>query len=214
MYKPKHFQETNEELMCGLMQAAPLATFIVESEEGIVANHIPFVFNGAELCSGELQAHIPRANPLSRILETERPCLTIFHGPDGYISPSYYATKPKHGKVVPTWNYCVVHVHGYAQLVDDAEWVRQQMELLTTLTEGSRPSPWAVSDAPAGFISALAKSLVGIRVSIERVEGKTKASQNQPQENQQSVLTFMDREGKNRELQSLMRSVLGDVNTR
>jgi len=84
------------------------------------------------------------------------------------------------------------------------------MELLSTLTECSSPTPGAVSDSPAVFIDALSRSLVWIRVSIERVEGKTKASQNQPEENQQSVLTFMDREGKNRELQSLMRSVLGD----
>ena len=208
MYKPIHFNETDQEAMRSLIAAAPLATFVVAGPHGLDANHIPFVLTGSDLAESYLHAHIPRANPLSEILVEGRDCLAIFHGPEGYISPSYYASKAKHGKVVPTWNYRVVHVHGRARTVDDPEWVLNQMTRLTCLKEQERTKPWAVSDAPDEFIDTLLKSLVGIEVSIERFEGKTKASQNQPAENQKSVLELMGRDGTNEELTRLMRSVL------
>ena len=208
MYQPSQFKETNEEAMRRLICSAPLATIIINTENGLVANHIPFVLSGEALASSELHAHIPRANPLTSLLATETPCLVIFHGPEGYISPSYYATKPQHGKVVPTWNYAVVHVHGVAQIVDAPAWVLKQMNLLTTLNESTRSAPWAVSDAPEEFIESLLKSLVGIKVSIDRFEGKTKASQNQPDENKASVLAALDNQATDDGLADLMHSVL------
>jgi transcriptional regulator len=208
MYQPKHFEETSDAALRALISASPLATFIICSDKELVANHIPFVLAGPSTSFSQLQAHIPRANPLNEALLNGKKCMAIFHGPEGYISPSYYATKPKHGKVVPTWNYSVVHVHGTAKTIDDPVWVRRQMVLLTKLKEDPRSVPWEISDAPEEFINALLKSLVGIEVSIERVEGKTKASQNQPEENQQSVLQHMEHEGGNEELMRLMRTVL------
>ena len=208
MYSPKHFEETNAEAMKQLIASAPLATFVVSGADGIVANHIPFVLAGNELSSSRLLAHIPRANPLSDTLRAPIKCLTIFHGPEGYISPSYYATKPKHGKVVPTWNYSVVHIHGTVQIIEDPEWILNQMELLTELNESPRSAPWAIADAPKEFINTLLNSLLGLEVSIERIEAKTKASQNQPEENQKSVLEFMDSERANDELTKFMHSVL------
>ena len=208
MYQPAHFEEKSCLRIAELVATAPLATLVVTSPEGLVANHIPFVLHGDDLTSATLQAHIPRANPLAELLATAPSCLVIFHGPDGYISPSYYATKPKHGRVVPTWNYAVVHVHGHASLVEDAAWLRNQMEQLTQLQERHRDEPWEISDAPADYTDRLMGALVGVEVMIERVEAKTKASQNQPLENQHSVLRHMDREQANSALTQLMHAVL------
>ena len=109
---------------------------------------------------------------------------------------------------MPTWNYAVVHVHGIARIVDQPEWVRTQMDRLTDLNEGSRANPWAVSDAPPEYIESLLQSLVGIELTIERVEGKTKASQNQPAENRRSVLDALDLEHPESALTRLMHTVL------
>ncbi|MEM8560919.1 MAG: FMN-binding negative transcriptional regulator [Pseudomonadota bacterium] len=208
MYKPKHFSQDNVQEMQSLMAASPLATLVIVGEHGLVANHIPFVCRSAESRPTQLIAHIPRVNPLSQILSSAKNCLAIFHGPDGYISPSYYATKPKHGKVVPTWNYSVVHVHGVAKLVDDPSWVREQIELLTNVQEGRRASSWSVSDAPGDFVESLVKALVGIEVSVDRIEGKIKASQNQPEANQRSVLKSIEKDYPDSGLSRLMQSVL------
>jgi len=210
MYAPKPFEESDRGRQRALIEQAALGALVVHTEKGLVANHIPFVYrkggsNGKEdlLC-----AHIPRANPLSAELASARACLVIFNGPDGYVSPSWYATKPEHGKVVPTWNYAVAHVHGHVRTVDDEEWIARQIEELTERHEHSRKQPWAVSDAPAEYTDRLLKALVGLEVRIDRIEGKIKASQNQPERNQQSVLEALHEEQPNTDFSQLMRSVL------
>ncbi|MEM0955345.1 MAG: FMN-binding negative transcriptional regulator [Pseudomonadota bacterium] len=210
MYRPSHFEEQDLQRIVDLIMTAPLATLVVNTFEGLVANHIPFVLSGNDLASSTLQAHIPRGNPLAELLAEAPPCLAIFHGPEGYVSPSYYASKLKHGRVVPTWNYAVVHVHGHAALIDDAGWLGEQMERLTALNEEQRDKPWKVSDAPAEYTERLLGALVGIELTIDRIEAKTKASQNQPEENQRSVLAHMDREYPQAGLTQLMHAVLND----
>lgn len=192
MYKPQHFALDDRELQYALIKNAPLATLITNSGDGFDANHLPFILVPEAGHNGVLRAHIPRANPLSKMAQSGHDCLAIFHGPEGYISPSLYATKAVHGKVVPTWNYQVVHVHGHIRVVDKAEWVLAQMNTLTTQMEQVRAAPWAVDDAPAEFISSLIKGLVGLEIQINSISGKIKASQNQPKENQASVLAALD----------------------
>ncbi len=157
---------------------------------------------------GLLRAHIPRANPLSAQLESETDCLVIFHGPEGYVSPSWYATKKKDGKVVPTWNYCVAHAHGRIALVNDESWVKAQLHALTEQSEAPRNEPWQVSDAPQEYTERLVKSLVGLEVTIDELKGKFKLSQNQPEENQTSVLEAMATEQAGSALYASMNSVL------
>lgn len=211
MYKPSHFDQPDSQAMCDLIVAAPLATLVIASPAGLVANHIPFILDRSGHDAEKLLAHIPRANPLSTLLAQPQQCLAIFHGPEGYISPSWYATKKRHGKVVPTWNYAVVHAHGSARIVDDPAWVRRQLDALTQQNENRRASPWAVTDAPADFIEDLVQALVGIEVTVQRMEGKTKASQNQPAENQASVLAAMAAQAPEGDLTRLMQTVLGDA---
>ena len=209
MYTPEHFAETDTGHLYALIHRATLGTLVINSDSGLEANHIPFVHRPGDNGPGLLCAHIPRANPLSKVLQTEQPCLVIFHGSDGYITPSWYATKQKHGRVVPTWNYSVVHAHGTAVIVDDPEWVMQQINELTDLNESTRPEPWAVSDAPEAYTRGLASSLVGLQVSIERLEGKTKASQNQPETNKHSIMQAISDEQAGSSLAELMQPVLG-----
>ena len=212
MYAPRHFEENDRIRQRALIERAALGALVIQTQQGLVANHLPFVYREAGSDSEEdlLCAHIPRANPLSAELDPARECLVIFNGPDGYVSPSWYATKPEHGKVVPTWNYAVVHVHGQVRTVDDEEWIALQIEQLTEQHERSRSEPWAVTDAPPEYTRALQKTIVGLEVRIERIEGKVKASQNQPEQNRQSVLKALREEQPDTSFSELMRSVLDE----
>ncbi len=188
MYIPKHFEETSLEAKHELVRTQPLATLITLSSDGINANHIPFVLSELPEPYGKLQGHIPRANPLASNLVEGIETLAVFHGPNGYITPSWYATKRETGKVVPTWNYSAVHAYGRLEIIDDYDWVRRQVEALTNDHESQFATPWKVSDAPPSFTDKLIKGLVGIEIVLSRLLGKTKASQNQPEANRAGVV--------------------------
>ncbi|MEM9401707.1 MAG: FMN-binding negative transcriptional regulator [Pseudomonadota bacterium] len=213
MYTPKHFAESQTDALFELIAAAPLGALVVSGEQGLDANHIPFVHDAGIDGLGLLRAHIPRANPLSRTLRDATPCLVIFNGPDGYISPSWYATKQEHGRVVPTWNYSVAHVHGEVSVVDDPDWVLAQIQDLTDRNESQRSKPWSVSDAPENYTRRLVAGLVGLEITISRIDGKTKASQNQPAQNRSSLLSAMSEEQPDTALAGLMRRVLESPDT-
>lgn len=188
MYIPAHFEQPNIEIMHELMRARPLATLVTLSSNGIDANHIPLHLSGEPSPFGTLRGHVARSNPLWRDVLPDTDVLAIFHGPDSYISPSWYASKQEHGKVVPTWNYTVVHAYGTLRIMDDATWTRCQLEALTHHNEAGLPEPWAVSDAPHDFSEKLIAAIVGIELVITRLSGKWKVSQNQPSDNQASVV--------------------------
>jgi transcriptional regulator len=114
--------------------------------------------------------------------------LVVFQGPAAYISPSWYATKQETGRVVPTWNYAVVHAYGVLRVIDDPVWVRSQIERLTATQETKFSEPWQVSDAPADFLQSRLRAIVGIEVVITRLLGKWKMSQNQPAANRAGVI--------------------------
>jgi transcriptional regulator len=125
----------------------------------------------------------------------DKESLAIFHGADAYISPSWYATKKEAGKVVPTWNYVVVHAYGHLRVVDDAAWIKEQLEGLTQHNEAAFEHPWAMTDAPEDFIEKLIGSVLGIELVITRLVGKWKVSQNQPPQNQNSVVAGLNAHG-------------------
>jgi transcriptional regulator len=120
--------------------------------------------------------------------------LVIFQGPDSFISPSWYPSKRENARVVPTWNYAVVHAHGVVRFVDDAAWVRSHVEALTREHEGKRDSPWAVTDAPADFVDKMVAAVIGIEISITRVVGKWKVSQNRSTSDRAGVVEGLERE--------------------
>lgn len=187
MYLPKHFAEPRIEAMHELIDAHPLATLVTLSSNGLDANHIPLQLVTDDSPFGKLQGHVARANPLWQDFDQDAGILAIFQGPEGYISPSWYATKKETGKAVPTWNYAVVHAHGTLRIIDDTRWLRAQIEALTTHNEATLPHPWAVSDAPDDYVEKMIAAVVGIEIVITRLSGKWKMSQNQPAENQEGL---------------------------
>jgi transcriptional regulator len=178
VYQPSHHREDRLEVQHALIQTYPLGALVTLGEEGLVANHIPFILDAGAGALGTLRGHLARANGQWRDVRREGEALVIFQGPQRYITPSWYATKQETGKVVPTWNYAVVHAYGVLRAIEDSDRLKDQIERLTALQEGVRDEPWAVSDAPGGFIEAMMKAIVGIEIEITRLEGKWKVSQN------------------------------------
>lgn len=182
MYLPKSFHETRIDVLHALIRAYPFGTVVMHGAEGFVANHLPF-----ELASDTLlHGHVARGNELTQA--DGAPVLVIFQAADGYISPNWYPSKHETGREVPTWNYAVVHVHGRIRVTDDKAWLRQLLERLTDRHEADQPKPWHVSDAPEDHIEKMLQAIVGIEISIDRIEGKFKLSQNHPGANRAGVV--------------------------
>lgn len=207
MYIPKQFEEPRVDVMHELMRACPLATVVTQSANGLNANHIPLHLSPSPAPFGTLQGHVARANPVLRDFAEPREVLAVFHGPECYITPSWYATKAETGKVVPTWNYAVVHAHGRVRVMDDAAWLRAQLEALTNHNESTFAEPWAVSDAPQEYTDKLIGNIVGFEIVITRLSGKWKVSQNQPQQNRSSVIEGLEASG--RPASSAMAALVG-----
>lgn len=195
MYMPKQFDETRVDIMHELIRARPLATLVTMSSHGLNANHIPMYLSEEPEPFGTLRGHVARSNSMWSDLQVGIEVLVIFHGPDAYITPSWYATKKETGKVVPTWNYAVVHAYGVLRIMDDATWVRAQLEALTAHSERKLTKQWAVSDAPHEFTEKLLEAIVGIEIVITKLSGKWKVSQNQPTQNQASVIEGLENSG-------------------
>ncbi len=187
MYQPSHFEETRAEVLHALVRSHPLATLVTLTAQGLEANHVPLLLRTAGVDRPTLVGHVARANPLWRETDLAMPVLVIFQGPQHYISPGWYASKAEHGKVVPTWNYAVVHAKGLLQVHDDAAWIRAQMVELTGQQEAGMARPWAVDDAPREYTDRMVSAVVGIEIPIATLVGKWKVSQNQPAANQGTV---------------------------
>lgn len=187
MYCPSTFSESRPDLLYGLIAEYPLATLIRQTDEGLVADHVPLVHQPASTGAGRLIGHVAKSNPLWQ-LPTEAEVLAIFQGPSSYISPQWYASKRDGGEVVPTWNYAVVHAQCRLTAVHAPARVLEGITVLTDQQERDQPHPWRVTDAPAAYTEKLSAHIVGIELSILRIEGKWKVSQNQPARNQASVI--------------------------
>jgi len=208
MYQPSAFREERLETLHALIRAHPLATLITAGSDGIIANFVPFILVDAGAVDtghkGTLRAHIAKANDQVEALRAGSETLVVFHGPEAYITPSWYASKKEHGRVVPTWNYAVVQVRGTPRVIDDADWVRTQIIALTSTQEGRRPEPWSVSDAPESFIDGQIKAIIGVEIPILTIEGKWKVSQNRSAADRQGVYEGLRTEGINEEMARLM----------
>ncbi|TMQ07106.1 MAG: FMN-binding negative transcriptional regulator [Deltaproteobacteria bacterium] len=178
MYVPSHFEETRVDVLHQLVRDHPLAVLVTHTSAGLEANHVPMEIDPEPAPFGTLRGHVSRANAMWQTASGALDALAIFQGPDHYITPAWYATKRATGKVVPTWNYAVVHAHGPLRVVDDPAWLRALVERLTNRHEAERPEPWQVTDAPADYIAAMVRAIVGIELPIRRLVGKWKASQN------------------------------------
>lgn len=182
---PFHEQESSE-LCAEVMRGHPFATLIVTQDNLPVVTHLPLMLDAE---AKVLRGHIARANPIAKMdLSAPHHCMAVFHGPDAYVSPAWYQTKKDNGKVVPTWNYVVVHVTGQLRLVSDRDWVLSAVTDLTNVHEHSIGSDWQVADAPASYVDILLKAIIGVELPIEAVTGKFKLSQNKSSADLEGVI--------------------------
>jgi transcriptional regulator len=195
MYQPLPHRKDDLEAQHALIRAAPLGLLISHGPQGLEANSIPFLIDPQASRLGTLQAHMARANGQWRALSEASEVLVVFQGANHYITPSWYETKRETGKVVPTWNYVMVQARGRPRVIEDASWLRAQIEALTRTNERTRAAPWAVSDAPADFIDAQIKAIVGVEIEIAAISGKWKASQNRPAADRLGVIAGLEELG-------------------
>lgn len=178
MYNPEHFRETRTDVLHAFIDEHPLGALVAQRSHGLGAEHVPMLRATLDDGTVVLRGHVARANAVHRELAADSNVLVIFSGPQAYVTPSWYPSKQEHGRVVPTWNYSVVHVHGRIRFIDDAAWLQDLVERLTNRHEAPRQTPWKVSDAPEPYIERMLAAIVGFEIRIEAVEGKFKQSQN------------------------------------
>ncbi len=176
MYVPSHFA-ADQDAVRDLLSNPGAANLVTSTEHGLLATLVPFVFDPEAGEHGSLQGHLARNNDQWR-LPASGESLVIIQRSDAYISPSWYAAKAEHGRVVPTWNYTTAHVYGRLVIHDDPAWVEGLVRRLTTLHEAAAEHPWTVDDAPARYIAGQLRAIVGVELVITRVEAKRKLSQN------------------------------------
>ncbi|WP_077960637.1 FMN-binding negative transcriptional regulator [Ensifer adhaerens] len=186
MYTPPAFKEETLSVLHAIIEAASLSTFVTTTADGLLATPLPLLLDRDEGSHGTLYGHLARANPQGTTPAIGA-ALATFMGADAYVTPSWYASKREHGKVVPTWNYVAVHAYGAAEFFTDEERLLEVVTRLTNRHEAARTEPWQVSDAPAAFVKAQLRGIIGIRLPIDRLDGKRKLSQNRSTEDRAGV---------------------------
>ena len=180
MYIPSTNAEHRLDVMFDFIEAHPLGALVTATDEGLFATHLPLVLDRTQGPFGTLRGHVARANAHHRLAAAATEALVIFTGPDAYVTPAWYASKAEHGKVVPTWNYVAVHAAGTPRWVEDPAWLHEHLQSLVAVHEGGRSQPWVIEDAPADYIAAQVRAIVGFELEVVRMEGKWKMSQNRP----------------------------------
>jgi transcriptional regulator len=194
MYVPTHFAEDRIAVLHDAINASTLATLVSLTADGLIASHVPLMLDPEPSPYGTLIGHLARPNPQARGAIGE--ALAIFQGPEGYITPSYYETKRETGKVVPTWNYLAIHAYGTLRFIDDRSHLLDIVTRLTNRYEAGRATPWAVSDAPEDFVKGMLNGIIGFELTITRLEGKRKMSQNRPAADRAGVVAGLTEDGR------------------
>jgi len=193
MYTPAHF-EAAPDAVRELLTQPGAANLITATAQGLLATLLPFVYDPSVGEHGALHTHVARNNP-----QWSEPAigesLMIIQGADAYISPSWYASKAEHGRVVPTWNYSTAHVYGHLVIHDDPQWIAGQVRRLTGVHEAGFEHPWSVDDAPERYISGQLRAIVGLELVITRIEAKTKLSQNRSAADVDGVVAGLNSKG-------------------
>lgn len=181
LYNPAAFRVDEPAVLAGCIDALMFATLVCNGPEGPRASHLPLLLEGPAGPGGTLRGHLARANGHAAQLDGA-PALAIFAGPAHYVSPAWYPSKQATGRVVPTWNYLVVHVRGRVRLRDDPGWLHTLVTELTDSRERGRANPWAVKDVPDDYLERMLGQIVGLELEITRAEGKFKLGQNRTRE--------------------------------
>lgn len=193
MYIPQHFMQVDTRQIQALIEAAPLACVVAHTEHGLIANHLPLYAKTDEMLVG----HCALANDMHRVIADDQAALAIFRGPDAYVSPQFYPTKPEHHRHVPTWNYEAVHIHGRIRFQHDARSKRAAVGLLTREHEqrlhGS--AGWKMADAPIDYMEQMLDAIVAFTITIDRTLAKSKLSQNREVRDYHGAIEGLDATG-------------------
>ena len=196
MYLPGHFAESRVDVLHEGIRHSGLATLVTTGPDGLDASHVPLLLEPAPEPLGRLVGHVARANPQWQTALPGAEALAIFLGPDAYVTPSWYATKRETGRVVPTWNYVAIHAHGCVRFFHERACLLDVVTRLTERYEQPRATPWKVADAPADYLDSMLRGIVGFELTIARLEGKWKASQNRSEADRRGVEEGLEREGR------------------
>ncbi|MCB1043928.1 MAG: FMN-binding negative transcriptional regulator [Acidobacteria bacterium] len=212
MYVPDRFQQVDHLMIQELVDAYPMGTLVVPTDAGFEAHHLPFEWDRGASGAGVLRSHIAKANDLSRTPPCE--ALVIFQGPNGYISPAWYVSKPK-DQEVPTWNYAAVHMRAKLRVVDDQAWLRELLQRTVSRFESSLTPSWYLEGISEGYFSRLLKAICGLELEVIDVQAKWKMSQNRTQQDLSGI--FGGLESTQPDLAAFMRSfhkvVQGQIET-
>lgn len=206
MYIPPHFAITDPQVLHRIMREHPLGVLVTSAADGLDANHIPFEFDPSAGKLGVLTGHVARANPVWQQCLLGAEVMVIFRGDETYISPNWYPSKHETHRQVPTWNYEVVHVYGRLTVRDDEKFMRGVVARLTRTHEAQEPKPWKMGDSAPDYIYGMLQAIVGIEITIERFEGKSKLSQNREPRDLQGAVDKLCELGKTRIAQAMKNS--------
>jgi len=195
MYVPKQFQEHRTDILLDAVRTIQLACLVTHHAGAYHATHVPMFVRSENEGAWLLEAHVARGNPHWETLAQPVHSIAIFQGPQAYVSPSWYASKQEHGKVVPTWNYIAVHAEGLLEAVGEDDWLASHLDDLTTANEAHRPHPWAVSDAPDAYIAGMRRGIVGLRMRVTRLQGAWKMIQHRSAADRAGVVHGMEASG-------------------
>ncbi len=195
MYLPAHFEQSDPQAVAEAIVRHPLATLVTRQGEDLAADHLPLLLEGLPAAGARLIGHVALANDVWRRAGEGARVLAVFQGPHAYVSPNWYPSKREHHRVVPTYNYVTVHVHGTLHASHDSAVKRSAVEALTARMEGAQPAPWKLADAPADYLEGMLAAIVAIELRIDRVEAKWKASQNRSTDDRAGVAEALTRTG-------------------
>lgn len=191
MYLPKHFLVEDPAILGQLISEHPLATIIGNLDGQLEINHLPLMLSEDK---SKLYGHIARSNPLTKVAGSANTAVTaIFNGPNAYVTPTWYPSKQESGKVVPTWNYAVVHAQGSIKLIDDPAWLRSHVAQMTNIHEPTYQSTRKLDDAPEEYVQMMLKAIIGIELTVNSLVGKFKLSQNRPAQDYEAVVKQLEK---------------------
>jgi transcriptional regulator len=178
MYVPAHFAVSDLDQVAAFVEQAGAADFVTFDGARMTASLLPVIWDRSGGEHGRLLGHLALANPQWEAADAGVPALAIVHGPQAYVSPSWYPSTRQYGRVVPTWNYTSVHFTGPVTFHRDAGWLRDIVTRLTEQHEHDRDHRWWVQDAPDAYIEGQLRGIVGIEMLVQDVQAKAKLSQN------------------------------------
>ena len=202
MHIPAVFTEDNFDNIIEFISINPLATLVAQTKDGIEACHIPLFWHndhakfnadfGSDFASDEshgyLYGHFGRKNPIYQNTLPNGSWLIIFQDSGQYISPNWYPSKAKTHKVVPTWNYQSVHIQSKIELIEDSDTLKWILATMTAQQEVISDNPWSLNDAPAAYIDAMCRGIIGFRLPIDSIQAQFKLSQNKTVEDITGVI--------------------------